>query len=75
MEKYIFAIIANIALAFVFSWLHEKYNYRGTRWVLVTLTIILPFIGIIYFIVLSILRAFGKKSAPEQTTEVSDVVS
>ena len=62
MEELIVILIANTILATIFWWVHKKFEYSGTRWVLVIFTLLLPFIGIIYFIILSIQRMLRKKS-------------
>lgn len=61
MEQFVIVLVVNITLATIFWWVHKTYDYLGTRWVLVTMTLVLPFFGILYFVILSVQRAFGKK--------------
>ncbi len=59
-----------MSLATFFWWIHKNYNFSGTRWLLVTMTLIFPFLGILYFLILSIQRVFRKKGI--NSTKVTD---
>ncbi len=60
--RILIVIVVNIVLATIFYLLHKKFEYKGTRGFLVGLTVILPGLGVLYFIALSIMRMFGQKA-------------
>ena len=73
MEQIIIILLVNVSLATFFWWIHKKFNYSGTRWLLITITLILPFFGILYFLILTIQKIFTKKrNEPESTDEEFD---
>ena len=72
MEDLIGLLIINIVVAAVFWWIHKRYDYLGTRWVLVALTIIFPVFGVIYFIILTIQRLLGKKKAEQISSDIEN---
>lgn len=61
MEQVILILVVNITLATFFWWIHKKFNYSGTRWLLIVMTLIFPFLGVFYFLILSVQRIFRKK--------------
>jgi uncharacterized membrane protein len=63
LEKFILILLVNVAFATFFWWIHKKFNYGGTRGLLVAITLIFPFLGILYFVILTIQRVFRKKKA------------
>ena len=60
-EQLIVAILINIILASIMWFVHKRFDYSGSRQFLVVLTIFLPFIGLIWFVILTFMRMFRKK--------------
>jgi len=72
LEQIILILLVNISLATFFWWIHKKFNYSGTRWLLVAMTLIFPFLGILYFLILSIQRVFKKNNTKATDKEFDE---